>query len=83
MMNYLCMHGRIQPAVSKGRISNRTLAEFLKIFFIITHNPQHTGVLNLCPFNEAYSAPPHVIGLCKLRKTKLDDIFFLFFRLLV
>ena len=27
----------------------------------------------------AYSAPPHVIGLCKLRKTKLDDIFFLFF----
>ena len=31
---------------------------------------------------EAYSAPPHVIGLCKLRKTKLDDIFFVF-RLLV
>ena len=27
----------------------------------------------------AYSAPPHVIGLCKLRKIKLDDIFFLFF----
>ncbi len=27
---------------------------------------------------EAYSASPHMTGLCKLRKTKLDDIFFLF-----
>ena len=35
------------------------------------------------PLMEAYSASPHVIRLCKLRKTKLDDIFFLFFRLLV
>ena len=27
---------------------------------------------------EAYSVPPHMIGFCKLRKTKLDGIFFLF-----